>query len=115
MSNTPVDLARQFFDALTKKDFSALPLADDVVMESPISPRLSGAEAVREFLDVLAAVTRSARVVDVVVQGDKAAVEFELDTADGVISGFECLEVSGGRIKRLRPYFDSRPLLGGNV
>ncbi len=115
MSNAPVDLARQFFEALMKKDFTALPLASDVVLESPISPRLSGVEAVREFLEALAAVTKVARVMDVVVEGNKAVVEFELETADGVIPGFECLEFSGGQIKRLRPYFDSRPLLGGNI
>jgi hypothetical protein len=115
MSNAPVDLARQFFDALIKKDFSSLPLAADVVLESPISPRLIGVEAVREFLDVLAAVTKGARVVDIVVEGSKAAVEFEIETADAVIAGFECFEISGGQIKRLRPYFDSRPLLGANI
>ncbi len=115
MSNASVEIARQFFEALTKKDFSALPLAADVVLESPISPRLSGVEAVREFLDVLAALTRSARVVDVFVEGNKVAVEFEIETADGVIAGFECFEFSGGQIKRLRPYFDSRLLLGGNI
>ena len=114
MSNAPADLARQFFDALLKKDFSELPLAADVVLESPISPRLSGVEAVLEFLHVWASVTRAARVVDLVVEGHKAAVEFELETAEGVIAGFECLEIAGGRIKKLRPYFDSRTLLGGN-
>jgi len=114
MSNAPVDLARQFFDALLKKDFSQLPLATDVVLESPISPRLSGVESVREFLEVWASVTRGVRVVDLVVEGNKAAVEFELETADGVIAGFECFEIASGRIKKLRPYFDSRTLLGGN-
>ena len=114
MSNAPVDLARQFFDALRKKDFSQLPLAADVVLESPISPRLSRAETVREFLEVWASVTQGVRVVDLVVEGNKAAVEFELETADGVIAGFECFEIASGRIKKLRPYFDSRTLLGGN-
>jgi len=115
MSNAPVDLARQFFDALLKKDFSELPLAADVVLESPISPRLSGVQAVREFLEVWASLTRAARVVDLVVEGNKAAVEFELETADGVIAGFECFEIFAGQIKKLRPYFDSRTLLGGNL
>jgi len=115
MSNAPVDLARQFFDALLKKDFSQLPLAADVVLESPISPRLSGVQSVLEFLEVWASVTRAARVVDLVVEGNKAAVEFELETAGGVIVGFECIEIFNGRIKKLRPYFDSRTLLGGNL
>ena len=115
ISNAPVDLARQFFDALLKKDFSGLPLATDVVLESPITPRLSGVEAVLEFLQTLASVTRAVRMVDLVVEGNKAAVEFEIETAEGVIAGFECFEIAGGRIKKLRPYFDSRTLLGGDA
>jgi len=115
MSNPNVDLAQQFFDALMRKDFSALPLAADVVLESPISPRLSGLESVLEFLEGLASVVKAVRVVDLIADGNKVAVEFELETANGPIAGFECFEISNGRIKRLRPYFDSRPLLGGNA
>ncbi len=115
MSNPNVDLARHFFEALAQKDFSELPLAADIVMESPITPRLSGLDSVLEFLEGLASVTKSARVVDCIVEGNKLAVEFELETTEGRISGFECLEISDGRIKKLRPYFDSRPLLWGSA
>jgi ketosteroid isomerase-like protein len=115
MSNDTVDLARNFFDALARKDFSALPLAADVVMESPITPRLSGVDSVLEFLEGLASVTRVVRVLDFIVEGNKVAVEFEIETASGRISGFECLEILDGRIKKLRPYFDSRPLLWNGV
>jgi len=49
------------------------------------------------------------------VQGDKVAVEFEIETAEGVIPGFECFEISNGQIRRLRPYFDARPLISGTA
>ncbi len=114
MSHPNVALARDFLAALVSKDFSSLPLAADVVMESPISPRLSGVDSVLEFLEGLASVTKSARLVDSFGEGDKIAIEFELETAGGVIAGFECLEIINGRIKRVRPYFDARPLLGGD-
>ena len=115
MTNPHIDLARHFFDALLKKDLRALPLAADIVLESPISPRLSGVDSVLEFLEGLASVTKGVRVLDSIVEGNKVAVEFELETAEGVISGFECFEISDGQIKRLRPYFDSTPLLGGDA
>ena len=115
MTNPSIDLAQHFFEALRKKDFSALPLAADIVLESPISPRLSGVESVLEFLEGLASVTRAVRVLDFIGDGNKVAVEFELETADGVIAGFECFEMSDGQIKKLRPYFDARPLLGGSA
>ena len=110
-----VAVARRYFDALASKDLSSVPLAADVVMESPITPRLSGPEPVLEFLEGLASVVRSVRVLDVIVEGDKVAVQFEIETAEGVIPGFECFEISGGQIKKLRPYFDARPFTGGTA
>jgi len=92
-----------------------LPLASDLVLESPITPRLSGPEPVLEFLEGLASVVRSVRVLDVIVEGDKVAVQFEIETAEGVIPGFECFEITGGQIKKLRPYFDARPFVGGTA
>jgi ketosteroid isomerase-like protein len=115
MTNPNVDLAQHFFDALRRKDFSALPLAEDIVLESPISPRLVGVDSVLEFLEGLASVTKGARVLDLIGEGNKLAVEFELETTEGVIAGFECFEMSDGQIKKLRPYFDARPLLGGDA
>ena len=113
--NPNVDLAQDFFEALRRRDFSALPLAADIVLESPVSPALKGVKSVLEFLESLASVTKSVRVLDSIVEGSKVAVEFELETAEGVIAGFECLEFSDGQITKLRPYFDARPLLGGNA
>jgi len=110
-----VAVAIRYFDALANKDLSTLPLAPDVVMESPITPRLSGVEPVLEFLEGLASVTKTVRTLDFIVQGDKVAVEFEIETAEGVIPGFECFEISGGLIKKLRPYLDARPLISGTA
>lgn len=108
-----IAVARRYFDALASKDLSSLPLASDVVMESPITPKLSGSESVLEFLEGLASVVRSVRILDLIVEGDKVAVQFEIETDAGVIPGFECFEISDGQIKKLRPYFDARPIVGG--
>jgi ketosteroid isomerase-like protein len=110
-----VAVAIRYFDALVRKDLSSLPLAPDVVMESPITPRLSGPESVLEFLEGLASVIKAVRTLDFIVQGDKVAVEFEIETAEGVIPGFECFEISNGQIRKLRPYFDARPFIGGTA
>jgi hypothetical protein len=115
MTKRNIDVAQCYFDALMNKDFRALPLAKDVVMESPLTPRLSGPESVLEFLEGLASVVKAVRVFSVIVEGDKVAVEFEIETAEGVIPGFECFEISGGQIKKLRPYFDARPFVGGTA
>jgi len=111
--NPNVEVAAVYFAALRNKDLSALPLAQDVVMESPITPRLCGLESVLEYLEALASIIRTIRTLDFIAQDNKVAVQFEMETAEGVIPGFECLEISNGLIKKLRPYFDARPLMDG--
>ena len=109
--NPNVEVAARYFAALMRKDLHVLPLAADVVMESPMTPRLCGLESVLEYLEALASVIKTIRTLDFIAEDNKVAVQFELETAEGVIPGFECLEISNGLIKKLRPYFDVRPLM----
>lgn len=112
-TDTNISIATRYFRALATKDLSSLPLAPDVVMESPITPRLIGPESVLEFLEGLASVIKAVRTLDFIIGGNKVAVEFEIETAEGLIPGFECFEIADGQIKKMRPYFDARPFLGG--
>jgi hypothetical protein len=112
--NPNVAIAIQYFEALNRKDPHAAPLASDVVMESPITPRLRGLASVLEYLEALASIAKTFRTLDFIAEGNKVAVQFEIETAAGVIPAFECLEISGGLIKKVRPYYlDTRPLLDG--
>ena len=109
-----VAIAIQYFEALNRKEPHAAPLAPDVVMESPITPKLRGLASVLEYLEALASVARRIRTIDFIAEGDKVAVQLEIETAAGVVPAFECLEISGGLIKKVRPYYlDARPLLDG--
>jgi SnoaL-like domain len=112
-TNPNVAIAFQYFGALASKDLHALPLAPDVVMESPVTPRLQGAASVLEYLEALASIAKTIRALDFIADGNKVAVQFEIETAHGVIPGFECLEISDGLITKLRPYFEARPLTNG--
>ena len=112
-ANPNVAVAIRYFEALSRKDPRAAPLAPDVVMESPITPKLRGVAPVLEYLEGLASVAKAIRTLDFIAEGNKVAVQFELETEAGIIPGFECLEISEGLIKKLRPYFDARPLVEG--
>jgi len=112
-ANPNVAIAVRYFEALSRKDPHAAPLAPDVVMESPITPKLRGVAPVLEYLEGLTSVAKAIRTLDFIAEGNKVAVQFELETESGVIPGFECLEISEGFIKKLRPYFDTRPLIEG--
>jgi len=112
--NPNVAVAIRYFEALTRRDPSAAPFAPDVVLESPIAPTLHGVAPVLEYLEALTSVAKAFRTLDFIAEGNKVAVQFEMDTAAGVIPGFECLEISDGLIRKVRPYYlDSRPLLDG--
>jgi hypothetical protein len=112
--NPNVAIAIQYFEALNRKEPHAAPLAPDVVMESPITPKLRGLASVLEYLEALVSVARRIRTLDFIVDGNKIAVQLEIETAAGVVPAFECLEISGGLIKKVRPYYlDARPLLDG--
>jgi hypothetical protein len=114
MAESPnVTISRCYFEALVSKDFRSVPLASDVVLESPITPKLRGAESVQEFLDALASLIKRVRIINVIAQYDQVIVEFEMETGQGVIPGFQSFEFFNGQIKRLRPYFDARPLTNG--
>ena len=112
--NANVAVAIRYFEALNRKDLHAAPLAPDVVMESPITPKLRGLASVLEYLEALISIARTIRTLDFIAEGNKVAVQVEIETAAGVIPAFECLEISGGLIKKVRPYYlDARPLLDG--
>jgi hypothetical protein len=108
-----VAIAVRYFEALTHRDPGSAPLAPDVVMESPVTPRLSGAPAVLEFLEALVSMAKSIRTLDFISEGNKVAVQFEIETATDIVPGFECLEISQGLITKVRPYFDAWSLVEG--
>jgi SnoaL-like domain len=109
-----ITIAKGYFDALLSKDFRLVPLATNVVMESPVTPKLCGLESVLEFLDGLASVVKEVKTGRVIAQDDTVVVEFEIETDQGAIAGFQCFDLSNGQITKLRPYFDARPLTEGN-
>lgn len=95
---------------LKYKDLSKVPFAPDVTFESPLSPKLVGAEAVFEFLTGLFPAIKDGRVKHHIVEGEYAATLFDFDTTFGIIPVFDCFRVTEGRIRQIRPYYDPRPI-----
>ena len=93
-----------YLHGLKKKDLS------DVTFESPLSPKLFGAESVIEFLTGLFPAINDVCVKQHIVEGEYVATLFDFDTTFGVIPVFDCFRVSGGEIKQIRPYYDPRPI-----
>jgi len=81
-----------------------------VRFESPLSPPIDGAAAVREFLRTILPAITGVRVLQMLSDGDYAAARFELDTIYGLIQAFDWLHVVDGVIVALRPYYDPRQI-----
>jgi acetyl-CoA acetyltransferase len=113
VENPSVAIAVRYFEALAAKNLGAAPLAPEVVLESPVTPRLRGLASVLEYLEALTSIAKTIRALDFMADGNKVAVQFEIVTANGVIPGMERIEISDGAITRLRPYYESRPLVNG--
>ena len=107
------DAARQsvlrYFDGLRAKQVDAVPFAADVRFESPLSPPLRGADAVREFLRGVLPAIKGVTVQQIISEGEHVAVRFELDTVNGVVPAFDFFRVVNGEIVDARPYYDPRP------
>ena len=63
------NIAVRYFEALRSKDLRAVPLATDEVMESPVTPRLTGMASVLEYLEALASIAKTIRTLDFIAEG----------------------------------------------
>lgn len=100
-----------YFDGFAKAQLDTIPFASDVSFESPLSPPIRGATAVRAFLENVIPAIRGIDVQQVIVDGEHAAVRFTLDTNHGVVPAFDFFRVVNGEIVEARPFYDPRPLL----
>ncbi len=110
MRDEMIRIVEGYLDGLRKKDLSKVAFAPDVTFESPLSARLSGEEAVVDFLSGLFPAIQDIRVKQHIVEGEFVATVFDLDTTFGVIPVFDCFRVSNGKLRQIRPFYDPRPI-----
>ncbi len=110
MNNPNTHVVESYLHGLKSKDLSAVPFAPDVTFEGPLSPKISGIHAVREFLTGMFPVIRDIRIKRHIAEGEFVATEFDFDTTFGVIPVFDCFRISEGQLKQTRPYYDPRPI-----
>ena len=112
MSNAG-DVARQFYQAVTKKDLTAARrfLSDDLVFVG-LFETYDGPDSYLKALTGLLSITKRLDVKAVIGEGDQAAVFFELETtAPAAATTFvaEWMQIANGRIQRVQSAFDGRP------
>jgi len=113
MNNQNIEAVEAYIYSLKEKDLSKAPLADDVSFEDPLTPKLNGSNAVKEFLEKFLPAIKGVRIESHLTENDYVATLWEADTVFGIIPIFERFHVVDGKIKEIRAYLDPRPITGG--
>jgi hypothetical protein len=104
MKSDNVTVVESYLRGLKNKDLSDVPFAPDVTFEGPLTAKITGESAVREFLSSMFPVVRDIRIRGHIAEDEFVATEFDFDTTFGVIPVFDCFRVSNGRLKQIHPY-----------
>ncbi len=108
-----VEIVEGYIDGLgNKRDFTGVFFAPDVTFENPMTPKLYGVEAVKNYLSSLFPAIKGCNVRHHIVEGEYVASLFDFETIFGVIPVFDRfrLDLEKGEIKEIRPYYDPRPI-----
>jgi hypothetical protein len=106
----------RLIEAINSDDARIVPLADNVVYSSPLLPEpIEGEMAVRKHIAEISPFMSRVDLKRALYDGDSAALVIEFEGVNGVvIEGVEFLRIEGGRIRDLRIYFDTGPLMRGS-
>ena len=104
-----------YFEASNMNDASIALLADDMVLSGPMMPEpITGAAAVRQYLDEIAPFIVRIEPKTIIIEGESAAVIVEFEGLNNVIfEGVEVFQLSNGLICSAQIFFDTRPLFKG--
>lgn len=107
MKESAADHARTWLRAWEIHDLDLLRLTPDFVHTSPFG-RIEGAD---EYLRIVEPMSRKSvvaiRVKDVIEEGDRAAITYELETPKGTVEACDWVFVRDGRIREVNSYYDS--------
>lgn len=107
MGNSPAEIARTWLEAWDTGDLGLLALTENFVHTSPFG-RIEGRE---EYLRIVEPMSRASTVgitvKDVIEDGDRAVIAYELETTAGKVEACDWIYVEDGRIREIRAYYDS--------
>lgn len=110
MRTAVVKIVEDLLRGIKSRDLSQVRFAPDVTLESPLTPRLEGREAVVKFLTKLAPAVIDIRISQHIVEGDYCATLYDWDTLHGTVSVLARYHVVKGELKSIRTFHDLRLL-----
>ncbi len=100
-----IAVVESYIQGLGAGDFSGVPFAEDVILQGPLAPQMTGQEAI-DFLSGLFPLMRGAEIGQHIVEGEFVATTFQLHTSNGVTAVFDKFRVLDGQLKEISPYYD---------
>lgn len=113
MGTSNINIVERHISALTAGDLSALPIAENISFDNPVSGAQNGADSFRAFLSGFLTAIGDARVQRFVSEGEFVVAHWEVDSVFGIIPILEIFRIQNGAIVESKAFFDPRPVLGG--
>jgi len=113
VSDNNIEIVRRHIAALDSGDLAALPVAENISFDNPVSGAQSGADSYRAFLSGFLAAIEQTRVRRFVSEGEYVVADWEVDSVFGIIPILEIFRIEDDLIVESRAFFDPRPVLGG--
>jgi len=106
-----VAVVESFLSCIASNDLERLPATPDLVVQSPLTQKLSGEPALA-YVEAVAAGTSRVRIVQHIVEGEHVATLSENDTVNGSLWVFSKFRVESGLVAEARVFYDPRRLSG---
>lgn len=103
-----IAIVESYLACFASKDLSDVPFAENVVFEGPTWPTLTGRATVLGFMKMILPGVRSVQVKQHIVDGDRVATIFDMETERGVDHVCDCIEIVNGEIARVQAFFYPR-------
>jgi limonene-1,2-epoxide hydrolase len=113
LSSTNIEIIRRHIAALNGGELAALPIAETISFDNPVSGAQKGADSYRAFLSGFLAAIENTRVHRFVSDGEYVVADWEVDSVFGIIPILEIFRIEDDLIVESRAFFDPRPVLGG--
>jgi ketosteroid isomerase-like protein len=104
-----IELVELFFDCLVSGDLDRLPVASSFTVQSPLTPPLSGEDAI-DYVKAVSTAARRITVLEHIVEDNRVATLLDEEVGEVTLRVFSKFRVDNGQISDVRVFYDPRVL-----
>jgi hypothetical protein len=108
-----IKIVEGFLYGARDKNLTGVPLAPQLVLDTPLSHELRGSAAITDYLLNFAPMVTDVRVWDHVVEGELCTTRFDWETLHGSIPALGCFRVHEGALSEVRTFYNLREFADG--